>query len=89
MRVWQPQTGAVLAKGPVVSYASRSRARIVSSLAWSRVATTVLAGLKTVRVALHPHDVDVPALGRESHRAIQAFLRHRTLGRYDALGAGT
>jgi len=88
MRVWQPQTGAVLAKGPVVSYASRSRARILSSLAWSRVATTVLAGYRTVRVALHPHDVDVPALGRESHRAIQAFLRDRSLGRYDALGAG-
>lgn len=88
MQVWSPASGAVLAKGPVVSYASRSRSRILSSLAWSRVATTALAGLETVRVALHPHDVDVPALTRESHRAIRRFLRGRRLGRYEALGAG-
>ncbi len=85
MRVWSPASGALLARGPVVSYASRSRGRILSSLAWSRVATTALAGLRTARVALHPHDVDVPALGRESRRAIRAFLLDRSLGRYDAL----
>ena len=87
MRVWRPGDGAVLARGPVVSYASRSRARVLSSLAWSRVATTALAGLPTVRVALHPHDVDVPALERESGRAVRGFLRHRRLGRYDGLTA--
>lgn len=87
MRVWSPATGAVLAKGPVVSYASRSRGRILSSLAWSRVATSALARMRTVRLALHPHDVDVPALTRESRRAIQAFLIDRHLGRYDSLGA--
>ncbi len=89
VRVWSPASGAVLAKGPVVSYASRSRSRILSSLAWSRIATTALAGLQTVRLALHPHDVDVPALGDESRRAIQHFLRHRRLGRYDGLLART
>ena len=87
MRVWSPASGAVLARGPVVSYASRSRSRILSSLAWSRAATTLLAGLDTVRVALHPHDVDVPALGRESGRAVRGFLRDRELGRYDLLAA--
>lgn len=86
MRVWSPASGAVLARGPVVSYASRSGGRILSSLAWSRVATTALARLTTARVALHPHDVDVPALGRELRRAVQAFLVDRRLGRYDALG---
>ncbi len=87
MRVWRPADGRVLANGPVVSYASRSRSRILSSLAWSRVATTVLGGLETVRVALHPHDVDVASLGRESRRAIGGFLRERRLGRYDGLRA--
>lgn len=85
MRVWRPSDDAVLARGPVVSYASRSRARVLSSLAWSRAAPAVLASTSVVRVALHPHDVDVPALGRESRRAINRFLGDRRLGRYDGL----
>lgn len=85
-RVWRPGDGRVLARGPVVSYASRSRGRVRSSLAWSRLATTLLAPTHTVRVALHPHDVDVPALQAESGRAIRAFLGgDRVLGRYDGL----
>ena len=88
MRVWSPATGRTLARGPVVSYASRSRGRMASSLAWSRVATTVLAGLRTVRVALHPHDVDKAPLVAELRRAIAAFLEQRRLGSYQGLAAG-
>lgn len=85
MRVWSPASGATLARGPVVTYASRSRARAMSSLLWSRAATTLLRPMRVVRLALHPHDVDVPALTAESGRAIQAFLDERRLGSYRGL----
>lgn len=87
MRVWSPVDGRVLARGPVVSYASRSPARMWSSLAWSRVATTLLGGLGAARVALHPGDVGEPRLVAELRRAIGALLERRQLGRYDALAA--
>src|SRR5690349_21563885 len=36
-RVWSPRTGAELARGPVITWASRSRARVASSLAAAKV----------------------------------------------------
>ena len=77
-RVWNPQTNAVLARGPVVTYASRSTPRLLSSLLWSRISTVLLARARTVRFAVHPHDVDSPALLREIRRALAAFVHsHR------------
>jgi predicted deacetylase len=77
-RVWNPQTSAVLARGPVVTYASRSAARIASSILWSQLATRLLARARTVRLAVHPHDVDSPRLMAEIARALAAFARsHR------------
>jgi len=72
-RVWNPQSGAVLARGPVLTYASRSPLRLASSLLWSRLATIALARAKTVRFAVHPHDIDSPALVHEIGRALGAF----------------
>lgn len=72
-RVWNPQTGTVLARGPVLTYASRSPMRLASSLLWSRLATIALARAKTVRFAVHPHDVDSPALIHEITRALGVF----------------
>jgi predicted deacetylase len=77
LRVWSPRDGRVLLRAPVVSYASRTSGLIKSSLAWSRAATMLLKPAQTVRLALHPHDVDVPALVKEIRRAILAFLADR------------
>jgi hypothetical protein len=54
-RVWSPQTGQTLARGPVITWASRSRARILSSL----IAASSLrrAPIDTLRVGVHPSDV--------------------------------
>lgn len=88
-RVWSPRSGATLARGPVVTYASRSPGRIRSSLIWSRAATTLLAPLPTVRLAVHPHDTDAPELLAEAARAVRVFSGTRALGRYgDLLGHG-
>ncbi len=83
-QVWAPNRGnAQLLRGPVISYASRSRARMASSLVWSRLAAVLLYGQQTVRLAIHPHDFDKPVLIKEIERTIRGLLRHRTPVRYD------
>jgi uncharacterized protein len=74
-RVWNPQTNAVLARGPVITYASRSLPRLASSLLWSRIATIALAKAQTVRFAVHPNDVDSPALMSEIERALSVLTK--------------
>jgi len=82
MHVWNPVSGAVLARGPVISWASRSKARIASSLAFSRVAPVLLARQKLVRIALHPGDMTVPALVDSITRTIDHFVQRREVMRY-------
>lgn len=85
MRVWRPSNGVILAKGPVVTWASRSRARIASSLAFANLARHALGPLSTLRVAVHPGDIKVPALLNSIDRTIATALRTRKAGRYDEL----
>jgi predicted deacetylase len=84
-RVWRPQSGEIIARGPVITYASRTRARLASSLLWSRVAPVLLAPRAVVRFAVHPHDVDSPALLAEIDRALGQLRRGRAVARYGAL----
>jgi predicted deacetylase len=85
--VWSPRKGKTFTRGPVISYASRSRGRILSSLAWSRVATTLLAPTQIVRQAIHPHDFDVDSLVREIDRALMSYLGSRKPVQYrDLIG---
>jgi len=85
MRVWRPMDGAVLAKGPVVTWASRSRGRIRSSLAFARLARTALKPLRTLRIAVHPGDTTVPALLDSIDASLAAAVRTRVVGRYSDL----
>ncbi len=81
-RVWRPADGAVLTRGPVVTYATRTPMRLASSILWSRVAGPVLAGQDVVRVGLHPHDVDSPAIIREIDRFLGSLVEKRAVARY-------
>jgi uncharacterized protein len=77
--VWSPRDhNARLLRGAVISYASRSRLRILSSLLWSRIATVILRPTQIVRLAIHPHDFDKPELVREIERALGIFLTGHT-----------
>ncbi|WP_225205911.1 DUF2334 domain-containing protein [Novosphingobium huizhouense] len=88
MKVWRPTTGEVLARGPVVTWASRSRGRIASSLAFARLARTVLPlALPTLRLAVHPGDTTVPALMDSIEGTLARFVRSHAPSRYAALGA--
>ena len=81
-RVWHPPSGRVLARGPVITYASRTPTRMLSSLLWSRIATWVLKPCSAIRLGVHPHDVDAPELLREIERALRALSRTHRPSRY-------
>ena len=81
-RVWNPVSGQVLARGPVITWASRSPGRIASSLAVAKILPPMLALAPTVRVGVHPGDVTVPALLESIDRTIGALAAHRATARY-------
>ncbi len=85
MKVWRPADGKVLAKGPVITWASRSPGRIRSSLFFARLARFGLRPLPTVRVAVHPGDTTVPALLDSLDATLDALLPGRVAARYGNL----
>jgi predicted deacetylase len=86
MQVWNPASGAVLARGPVITWASRSRARIRSSLGFAALARVALQPLRTVRIAVHPGDAHVPALRASIDKTFAAFSGRRAAHYSDLLG---
>lgn len=85
MKVWRPADGATLVRGPVVTWASRSRARKASSLAFAALARVALRPLPVVRLAVHPGDTSSRALLADIDRTLAAFLADRLPGRYGDL----
>ncbi|MBU6267718.1 MAG: polysaccharide deacetylase family protein [Sphingomonadales bacterium] len=85
MRVWEPGSGRVLARGPVVTWASRTRGRQLSSRAVAAVARQVPGLGRVARVAVHPGDTTVPALMASIAATFRAYARVRPAGRYAEL----
>ena len=85
MRVWQPRSGAVLARGPVITWASRSAMRTASSLAFAGLARAALHPLEVVRVAVHPGDTTKASILSSIEATLQTFARRRRAGRYGDL----
>jgi len=82
MRIWRPSDGRTIARAPVVTWASRSRVRAASSLAFARIAPTLLKTFRTVRLAVHPGDTRLPALLGSIDRTLSALIADRQAGRY-------
>jgi predicted deacetylase len=82
LKVWSPASGRVLARGPVVTWASRSRPRAASSLAFAALARRALAPVRTVRIAVHPGDAGHGPILRSIARTLGALAKGRTIGRY-------
>lgn len=82
MKVWQPETGRVLAKGPVITWASRSVPRQLSSRLVASLARNFLHPQKVMRIAVHPGDTRVPALIDSIGQTFSAFAACRPAGRY-------
>jgi predicted deacetylase len=79
-RVWSPVNRAELARGPVITWASRTPARLASSLAIAAVLGRSRA--KVLRIGAHPPDVHHPAIMRSMHKTLETATRHREAGRY-------
>jgi predicted deacetylase len=82
-RVWSPATGAVLARGPVITWASRSRLRLASSLA--AAAALRHAPLNILRVGVHPPDVRHSTLVKSIERTFVVVTETRNAARYSDL----
>lgn len=87
-RVWRPQDGQVLARGPVITWASRSKGRQRSSRFFAGLARNALHLQPVVRIAVHPGDTTVPALIDSIEATYSRFAAHRPAGRYADLLPG-
>jgi uncharacterized protein len=85
MKVWNPATGKVLARGPVITWASRSKIRIASSLGFAALARHALKPISNVRIAVHPGDAHVPRLLDSIETTLATLLKGRCVGRYAGL----
>ena len=85
-RVWSPACGRQLARGPVITWASRTRMRLASSLAAAAVLRH--APLEVLRIGVHPPDVRHPAIVRSIGKTFTCAARSRRAARYlDLLAA--
>ena len=85
MKVWTPGDRRVVSRGPVITWASRSPGRIRSSLGFAALARWVLPALPTVRVAVHPGDVTVPALLTSIDATVSRLAATHSPSRYAGL----
>ena len=85
-RVWNPVTGAVLAKSPVITWASRTPLRLKSSLLVAALARS-LPLPATMRLAVHPGDVTEPALIDSIAATLRHLVRTHPPARYIDLAA--
>jgi predicted deacetylase len=83
LRVWSPATGDILAKGPVITWASRTRSRLASSLAAAALLRRL--PLEVLRVGVHPPDVRHPRLMKSIDKTLRIATSSRTAGRYSDL----
>lgn len=85
LRVWEPASGRVLARGPVITWASRTQARQASSMLVAGLARHVLGLQPVVRLAVHPGDTSVPRLLASIQATCSALVQRRRAGRYGEL----
>lgn len=85
MRVWRPGSGQVVARGPVVTWASRSTMRTASSLLFAGLARSALRPLETVRIAVHPGDTSKGSILKSIDRTLGHFAARRRVARYGDL----
>jgi uncharacterized protein len=84
-RVWSPASGHSLARGPVITWASRTRLRLVSSLA--AAAALRHAPLQVLRVGVHPSDIRHEDIVGSVRRTMAVARRTRVAARYADLVA--
>ena len=82
-RVWSPATGSQLARGPVITWASRTRWRLASSLAAARALRR--SRTPVLRIGVHPPDVRHSAIMQSVGKALEIASGQRQVARYSDL----
>ena len=80
LSVWSPARGTKLASGPVITWASRTRLRLASSL--FAAAALRHAPIDTLRIGVHPPDCRHPSLVRSIERTFRKAAEGRRVARY-------
>jgi predicted deacetylase len=83
LRVWSPSSGVVLSRSPVITWASRSPARLRSSLLTAAVLRQ--APVSVLRIGVHPPDCRSPQLLRSIEKTFRIATRSRRPARYSEL----
>jgi Predicted deacetylase len=86
-KVWRPDTGQTISRGPVITWASRSMPRTASSLVFAVLARRLMGGQHTVRIALHPGDVTKESLLHSIDRTLTRFTASHRPARYSECAA--
>ena len=82
-RVWSPASGRPLARGPVITWASRSRPRLLSSL--FAAAALRRTPMPVLRVGVHPPDVHHLAIMQSVERTLRVACSSRRVAAYGEL----
>jgi len=83
LRVWSPAEQRQLARGPVITWASRSRVRLASSL--MAAAALRRAPIDVLRIGVHPPDVRHPQIVRSVQRTLRIGRSSRRAAAYAEL----
>jgi predicted deacetylase len=83
-RVWSPASGRKVAGGPVITWASRSPARLYSSIAAAAVLSRI-APQHALRIGIHPGDTGSPELLKSIRATLARASRNRTAAHYSEL----
>ena len=82
-RVWSPSAGTVLSRSPVITWASRTPARLQTSL--MAAAALRRAPVRDLRIGVHPPDCHVPKLLQSIEKTFEVSRRSRRPAAYAEL----
>jgi len=85
LRVWSPKSGAILSRSPVITWASRSRMRLRSSL--MAAATLRRLPMRDLRIGVHPADCGSSRLLRSIETTLRVAAHDRRASAYSELRA--
>jgi len=88
LRVWHPPSGRILARGPVITWATRTKLRKASSLLAASVLRRLLGPVQAVRLAVHPADTRHKATLASIDKSLKILLERRRPGHYSQLMHG-
>ena len=83
MKIWSPCSGTVLSRSPVITWASRTRMRRVSSVAAAWALKQM--PLRDLRIGVHPGDCRSPQLLRSIEASLRTAAYDRQPARYSDL----